>query len=68
MKLKVCGMREANNIAQLQELSPDYMGFIFYEKSKRFVGNSFRPDLNALKDIQKVGVFVNHSVDFIFHK
>ena len=66
MKLKVCGMREENNIAQLQELSPDYMGFIFYEKSKRYVGKNFRPDLDLLKGLQKVGVFVNHSVDFIF--
>ena len=66
MKLKVCGMREADNITQLKALSPDYIGFIFYEKSKRFVGNSFRPDPEVLKDIQKVGVFVNHSIDFIF--
>ena len=66
MKLKVCGMRDASNISELKDLPPDYIGFIFYEKSKRFVGTSFRPDLESLKSIQKVGVFVNHSVDFIF--
>jgi len=41
MKLKVCGMRDASNILAVADLQPDYMGFIFYEKSKRFVGNNF---------------------------
>lgn len=66
MKLKVCGMREPKNIAEVLELSPDYIGFIFYEKSKRYVGDTFQPDLQAVKGVQRVGVFVNHSLDFIF--
>lgn len=37
MKLKVCGMRSAENIALLSNLSPDYMGFIFWKPSKRYV-------------------------------
>ena len=36
MKLKVCGMREAHNINALVRLEPDYMGFIFWEPSKRY--------------------------------
>lgn len=56
MKLKVCGMKYLENIQQVAELHPDYLGFIFYEKSKRnFEG--IIPELP--KEIQKTGVFVN---------
>lgn len=58
MKLKVCGMRDKNNILEVAALCPDYMGFIFYKGSKRFVGDDFvMPVLPA--SIVKVGVFVN---------
>jgi len=55
IKLKVCGMKFENNIAEVGDLAPDYMGFIFYEKSPRnFTGKlPFLPP-----SIQKVGVFV----------
>lgn len=62
MKLKVCGMRETENILDLSILKPDYMGFIFWEKSSRFVKKS-TPDLN--KKIKKTGVFVDASEDYI---
>lgn len=60
MKIKVCGMREASNIADVARLQPDYMGFIFYERSPRFVG-ALPPDaLEALSpETLRVGVFVN---------
>ena len=35
MKLKVCGMKEVENIKSIADLNPDYMGFIFYDQSKR---------------------------------
>ena len=35
MKLKVCGMKFLENIESAIDLRPDYMGFIFYEKSTR---------------------------------
>ncbi len=35
MKVKVCGMRDAHNIAEIAALHPDYMGFIFYKPSPR---------------------------------
>ena len=38
MKFKVCGMKYEDNIQQVLELAPDFMGFIFYPKSPRFVG------------------------------
>ena len=37
MKVKVCGMRDPENIRQVAALQPDFMGFIFYSGSKRFV-------------------------------
>lgn len=67
MKIKVCGMKDAQNIEALLALSPDFMGFIFYEKSARFVGESLDEALlkSFPKHIKKVGVFVNASVDYI---
>lgn len=63
MKIKVCGMRENQNIQELVALNPDYIGFIFYPKSARYVVDKL--DKEILKQIpssvQKVGVFVNES-------
>jgi len=61
-KLKVCGMKYLENIQQIGALLPDYLGFIFYEKSKRnFEG--MIPELP--KFIKKVGVFVDEYVDIV---
>jgi phosphoribosylanthranilate isomerase len=66
MKLKVCGMREADNVAALVELKPDFIGFIFYDKSPRFVGDMDEAIARAVpKSIKKVGVFVNATPDYI---
>ncbi|MBC7798935.1 MAG: hypothetical protein H7Z37_18855, partial [Pyrinomonadaceae bacterium] len=37
IKLKVCGMREPENITAVSSIKPDFFGLIFYEKSPRFV-------------------------------
>jgi phosphoribosylanthranilate isomerase len=56
MKLKVCGMKYVENIQQVGALQPDYLGFIFYEKSKR----NFEGIIPEVSDtIKKTGVFVN---------
>lgn len=60
MKIKVCGMREAQNVERLINLKPDYIGFIFYGKSKRYVSQF--PQVEIPNSIKKVGVFVNESV------
>jgi phosphoribosylanthranilate isomerase len=62
VKLKVCGMRETKNIAALSALQPDYMGFIFWAPSRRYVSEA-TPTLN--KGIKKTGVFVDASLDYI---
>ena len=62
--IKVCGMRDAANIVALSQLPIDYMGFIFYPPSPRFVGDILN---NAVleqipKSIKKIGVFVNETL------
>ena len=37
LHIKVCGMREANSLAAVAALQPDFLGFIFYPKSSRYV-------------------------------
>ena len=56
-------MRDLNNIRDLVKLKPDYIGFIFYEKSPRYIGKKIAPEiLDAIPpSIKKVGVFVNAS-------
>jgi len=60
-------MKFPKNILEVGALQPDYMGFIFYPKSKRFVGEDFSPkSLKKLPEsIKKVGVFVNEDVNRI---
>ncbi len=54
-------MRDPENISGVAAALPDFLGFIFYPKSARFVGEEFSADqLKAIPEtIQKVGVFVN---------
>jgi phosphoribosylanthranilate isomerase len=70
MKIKVCGMREAENIRQLVELGPDYIGFIFYPKSQRFVGEKIGEETVELVPtcIQKVGVFVDEPFESLLEQ
>ena len=66
MKVKVCGMCEPHNIADIATLNPDYMGFIFYERSPRFAGKLAPQALDVLSDsTARVGVFVNSLTDYI---
>jgi phosphoribosylanthranilate isomerase len=58
--IKVCGMRDAKNIESLAELDPDFMGFIFYPKSPRYVGQIDIPELP--ENIKKIGVFVKETI------
>lgn len=67
MKIKICGMKFPKNILEVGALQPDYMGFIFYPKSKRFVGEDFSSkSLEKLpENIKKVAVFVDEDVNRI---
>ena len=67
MLVKVCGMREPENIEKVAQLGVDMMGFIFYPKSPRFASLSIARTA-ADKNICRVGVFVNESVELISDK
>ena len=64
--LKVCGMRDPENIAELVELEPDFIGFIFHEPSPRHCNRS--PETAISETIGKTGVFVNKPEDYILRK
>lgn len=69
MKIKVCGMKECENIKQLALLDIDFMGFIFYNKSPRFIQNLDPNEIQKLPtSINKVGVFVNADLSQIINK
>ena len=61
-------MRDAENIAAVGSLRPQYMGFIFYSKSPRFVGDSFDIPANLPASIKRVGVFVNEANAVIINR
>jgi phosphoribosylanthranilate isomerase len=65
--LKVCGMRLSENIQEIADLQPDWMGLIFHAQSPRNVG-TLSPDAvvsSFPKTIKKVGVFVHQITDEI---
>lgn len=66
VKFKVCGMKYSENIQDISTLKPDYLGFIFWEKSARNFHLTELPKLDA--SIKKVGVFVNPNLEEIQEK
>lgn len=62
MITKVCGMRDAQNIRDVEALGIDWIGMIFWPKSKRYVAEvpSYLPE-----HLKKVGVFVDSTLDDI---
>ena len=66
-KVKVCGLSRPEDIFQANKLKSDYIGFVFYPKSKRAVTQSQAALLKAMldKEIKAVGVFVNADIAFI---
>jgi len=69
LKLKVCGMKFAANIAKVAELQPDYLGFIFYEKSPRFINDVSAELIKYIPEqIKTVGVFVDENLEKVKEK
>lgn len=65
-KLKVCGMTQLDQIHELISMKTDFLGFIFYEKSPRYVLNHLSPeDILKINHPAKTGVFVNEEIDTI---
>ena len=67
VKVKLCGLRRAEDIAFANEAKPDYIGFVFAPKSRRAVtaveARALRNQLSA--GIIPVGVFVNQPVELV---
>jgi phosphoribosylanthranilate isomerase len=65
-KLKICGMKVPDNIAEAVALQPDYMGFILYPGSKRFIAAL---DASVIRDIpatiKTTGVFVDEDLEIV---
>ena len=67
MKVKICGIRRAEDIEIVNKYLPDFIGFIFVPASKRYVEPSVVAELKKNLDprIKTVGVFVNESIEKI---
>ena len=63
--IKVCGMREAENIREVEALGINWLGLIFWPKSSRYV--SERPDYLP-QHVKRVGVFVDENLDTVRKK
>lgn len=65
-QVKVCGLTKLNQIKELIDLKVDFLGFIFYEKSPRYVLNHLSLEqISEINHQAKVGVFVNEELDKI---
>lgn len=65
-KLKVCGLTQLVQIGELIAMDIDYLGFIFYDKSPRFILNHLNVEqISKIKHSGKIGVFVNENVENI---
>ncbi len=61
MKIKICGLTREQDIQAVNQWMPDYIGFVFAEKSRRYISKQQAERLKKKlsSDIQAVGVFVN---------
>jgi len=67
MKIKICGITNEEDALICEKLGVDYLGFIFYPKSKRFINyQKVKKIIQKLNvNINKVGVFVDTKVEEI---
>ena len=68
-KIKLCGIQRYEDIDVVNELLPDYIGFVFAKKSKRFISYDMAKALKKRLDkrVKAVGVFVNESIENIIY-
>jgi phosphoribosylanthranilate isomerase len=61
LRVKVCGLNNPLNVKMISEVGVDFIGFIFYRDSKRYIGKALDRTLfsNVTAGIKKTGVFVN---------
>lgn len=65
-KIKVCGLTQLTQIGELIATDIDFLGFIFYDKSPRFILNHLNVEqISKIKHSGKIGVFVNENLENI---
>lgn len=66
-KIKLCGLTRECDIITVNQLKPDYIGFVFWPKSKRNLSREKAKHLKSLldPDIQTVGVFVDEKIETV---
>ena len=66
-KIKLCGLSRPCDILTANELKPEYIGFVFAPKSKRYIDPQKAAQLKELlsSDIRAVGVFVDEAPDTV---
>ena len=64
-RIKLCGMTRPEDIVAVNETRPEYIGFVFWEPSKRYISKQAAAELKKMlsPDIMAVGVFVNEAVE-----
>ena len=67
-KIKICGVSDIDILKQLINFNLDYVGFIFYSKSPRFVDEAFLEKIQDIDfiDTRPVCVYVNADEGFIY--
>jgi phosphoribosylanthranilate isomerase len=63
IKIKICGMREPDNLRAVAALQPDLFGLIFYSRSPRRISAEDAETLPDFFGIDRVGIFVDEKVD-----
>lgn len=66
-RIKLCGLTRTEDISAANALKPEFVGFVFAPKSKRYVSPRQALELKALLSlqIQAVGVFVNEETETV---
>ncbi len=68
MRVKVCGMTQPEQVAQLADMGVSFAGFIFYPKSPRYVFKHMTTtQIRKENNVNKVGVFVNTPIEEVLH-
>ena len=67
IRVKICGLRSVEEVEAAVSAGADALGFVFYEKSKRFIAPEQAQDLlqKVAPFVQTVGLFVNPDADFV---
>ena len=68
-KIKLCGITREEDIDVVNEILPDYIGFVFAKKSKRFISCDMAKKLKSKLNptVKAVGVFVNENIENIIY-